>query len=154
MNEKKKKAAAEASGQVYVSDGMSPAVVIGKLYNSAFWGMVIGVLCTRSTWLAMRVNVGWLFYAGWVLTFLLALMFTSFKCGPKFSIINVAVCIVIMLIASGNALLVTPAAVARMGVGLLSVPFETVNIIMLVFTIVGFGLVFFLHFRKAKKQRA
>ncbi len=154
MNEKRKKAAAEAAGKEYVSEGMSPAVIIGKLYNAAFWGMVIGVFCTKSTWLAMRVNVGWLFYAGWVLTFLLALMFTSFKCGPKFSIVNIAVCIVLMLIGSGNALTVTPAAVARMGVGLVSVPFGTVNMVMLAFIIVGFALVLLLNLSKAKKQRA
>ena len=59
-----------------------------------------------------------------------------------------------MLIGSGNALTVTPAAVARMGVGLVSVPFGTVNMVMLAFIIVGFALVLLLNLSKAKKQRA
>jgi uncharacterized membrane protein YdjX (TVP38/TMEM64 family) len=153
-NEKKKAAKAEMEGKQYVSDGMSPAVVIGKLYTTAFWGMVAAVLCTRSVYLAMRVNVGWIFYGGWLLLFLLSLMFSNFKCGFKFTLINAAVCTLIILFGSGNALLITPASVARMGIGMVSASLDLFNGILLAFAVIGILLVFILNYRKNKAGKS
>ncbi len=153
-NEKKKQAAAEKAGTVYVSDGMSAAVVLSKFYNSAFWGMAIAVLCTRSISLAMRVNVGWIFYGGWLILFLLSLMFSSLKCGTRFTVINAVFCSLVILVGSGSAIMVTPAATARMGIGMVDAPLGLFNTIIMAFVAVGFLLVIVLNSRRKKKAAA
>ncbi len=147
-SEKKKQEAAEARGEVYFREPSNPARLYSKLYNSAFWGMIIGLLWSGLPVYGAKVNPGWVLIGGWLLTFAIVLCIRKFKCGPIFSAVNVAACLGIIYYICGPAIVRKPAGILRMGIGLRTVPFSTFNIGFICFIVIGYLVVFLLWKRQ------
>lgn len=148
-SEKKKQEAAEAAGEVYFREPSNPARLWGKLYSSALWGMIIGLVWSGVPTYSAKVNPGWVLLGGWLLTFAVALCIRKFKCGPIFSAVNVIACLGIIYYLCGSAIVRKPAGILRMGLGLRTVPFSTFNIAFICFLVIGFIILVLLW----KRQR-
>ncbi|MBR0400456.1 MAG: TVP38/TMEM64 family protein [Mogibacterium sp.] len=149
-SEKKKQAAAEAAGEVYFKEPSNPARLFSKLYDSAFWGMIIGLVWSGVPTYGAKVNAGWVLLGGWLLTFAIVLCIRKLKCGPIFSAVNVLVCLGIIgyLCGFGSALMRKPAGILRMGLGLRTVPLDTFNIAFVCFLVIGYVIVLLLWKRQ------
>lgn len=137
-SEKRKEEAAEASGELYFKEPANPARLFSKLYNSSLWGMIIGLAWAGIPVYGARVNPGWMLIGGWLLTFAIVLFFRKFGCGIIFTAINIAVSTAVIYKLCGSAIVRKPAGIFRMGIGLRTVPLDTINIIFLAFMVLGF----------------
>ena len=149
-SEKKKEEAAAAAGEVYFKEPSNPARLFSKLYNSAPWGVVIGLLWAGIPTWGAKVNAGWMMLGGWLLVFAVALIFRKFKCGVVFTVINIVVSVGVIYLLCGPAIVRKPAGILRMGLGLRTVPFSTFNMIFIGFLVVGFIIVCLLWNRQKK----
>lgn len=152
-SQKKKEEAAAAAGMVYFREPSNPARLFGKLYNSALWGMIIGLVWADIPVYGAKVNPGWMLLGGWLMTFAVALIFRRFKCGPVFSVINVTACLAVIYFICGSALFRKPAGILRMGLGLRKVPLGTFNILFMIFITIGF-LILCLLWKRQRRVNA
>ena len=140
-SEKKKEEAAAAAGEVYFKEPSNPARLFSKLYNSAPWGVVIGLVWAGIPTWGAKVNAGWMLLGGWLAVFAVSLLFRKFKCGVVFTVINIAVSLGVIYLLCGPAIVRKPAGILRMGLGLRTVPFSTFNMIFIGFLVIGFIIV-------------
>ncbi len=101
-----------------VCGSVDPLCIFSKFYNCAIWAMTVGLLLGLWLWLAMRVNLGLIFYAAWLFLFVVFCLIRKLRFGWKFTAINVAVCAVFNLVVFGvNKLSSLPAVRIREGLG-------------------------------------
>ncbi len=149
-SEKKKEEAAIARGEVYFKEPSNPARMFSKFYNSALWGMIIGLIWSGLPNLGAKVNPGWVLIGGWLGTFALSLLFRKFRAGVAFTAANVVICLGIIYFLCGPAIVRKPAGILRMGVGLRTVPLTTFNIIYIAFLLAGFVIICLLWKRQKR----
>ena len=152
--QKAKEEAAAAAGITLAPKAKINGVhVVNKVYNTALWAMTISMLLGMWAWLAMRMNLGWVFYGGWVVFAIILILIRKLSCGWKFTCINVAVCAVINFVVFGfDKLKILPAARIREGIMMPTLKLSAVNTVMVAFLVVGFALVLFLNLRADKKK--
>lgn len=94
----------------------------------------------------MRVNVGWILGAGWLIFFVISLFLSKkygWRWGFMFSLSNYLICTVYGIFLLGIARLsVVPAAIVREGLRITHTSFTVINCILLFFI----GLVLLLMF--------
>lgn len=153
-SQQKKKEAAEAAGEVYIKPRFSWTQCVTKAYGSAFIAMTASMILGKWSWLNMRINMGWIFLGLWLLIAVVLYFIKKAKTGVKFTVINLVVNLVLQIVLVGTkGILITPASRIREGFMMSSnVPFGTINIAILVFTIVGLALVLFMNLRKSNEQ--
>ncbi len=153
--EKKRQDAAEASGEVYVKEPSNPANTFSKLYCSLLWGMVISCfISTKAPNLAFGYNQGWVFAGLVVVIYIVVWAIHKFKCNVKFTGINLVVSLLLIYIACTDGILRLPAGLIRMAIGVRTISLSTINVIMLVWLIAGFGISVLLWKRQGKKIEA
>lgn len=152
--QKAKEEAAAAAGITLAPKAKLNGVhVVNKIYNTSLWAMTISMLLGMWAWLAMRMNLGWVFYGGWVVFAIVLILIRKLSCGWKFTCINVAVCAVINFVVFGfDKLKILPAARIREGIMMPTLKLGTVNTVMVAFLVIGFALVLFLNLRADKKK--
>lgn len=149
-SQKRKEEEAIAAGELYFKEPSNPARLFSKLYNSAFWGMIIGLIWSGIPTYGAKVNAGWVLLGGWLLTFAIVLLFRNFKCGVRFTAVNVVVSLALIWLICGSAILRKPAGLIRLGLGLRTVPLGVFNVFFLVFIIAGFLCIWLLWNRQDK----
>ena len=155
-NEAKKKAAAEAAGEEYIKPKFNWTQFVTKTFGSAYIAMTLSMILGKNSWLNMRFNMGWIFIGLWILLAIVFYFVKKVKTGTKFTVANLAVNVVIQALLVGTkGLLITPASRLREGFMLSSnVPFSTMNMIILAFTVIGLALVIFLNLRREPEEKA
>ena len=149
----KEEAAAAAGITLAPKQKIKGVHVLNKIYNTSLWAMTISMLLGMWAWLAMRMNLGWVFYGGWVVFAIVLILIRKLSCGWKFTCINVAVCAVINFVVFGfDKLKILPAARIREGIMMPTLKLSAVNTVMVAFLAIGFALVLFLNLRADKKK--
>ena len=149
----KEEAAAAAGITLAPKEKINGVHVFNKFYNTALWGMTISMLLGMWAWLGMRINMGWIFYGTWLVLFLVFIFIRKLACGWKFTCVNLAVCTAFDLVVFGmDKLMILPAARVREGIMMYTLNLDLVNIFIVAFLAIGFGLVLFLNLRADKKQ--
>ena len=149
----KEEAAAAAGITLAPKEKLNGVHVVNKIYNTSLWAMTISMLLGMWAWLAMRMNLGWVFYGGWVVFAIVLILIRKLACGWKFTCINVAVCAVINFVVFGfDKLKILPAVRIREGIMMPTLKLSAVNTVMVAFLVIGFALVLFLNLRADKKQ--
>ena len=149
----KEEAAAAAGITLAPKQKIKGVHVLNKIYNTSLWAMTISMLLGMWAWLAMRMNLGWVFYGGWVVFAIVLILIRKLSCGWKFTCINVAVCAVINFVVFGfDKLKILPAARIREGIMMPTLKLSAVNTVMVAFLVIGFALVLFLNLRADKKK--
>ena len=113
--------------------------------------MLISVILFQNTWLEMRVNIGWIFFGLIILLFLLQVCTKRLKkisATLAFSTLSSSVSIYYML--GLERLKIIPASIIREGIMQNRIPFGTINILLIIITIIGWILTLFLT-KNAKK---
>lgn len=148
----KEEAAAAAGITLAPKEKLNGVHVFNKFYNTALWGMTISMLLGMWAWLGMRINMGWIFYGTWLVLFLVFIFIRKLACGWKFTCVNLAVCTAFNLVVFGmDKLMILPAARVREGIMMYTLNLDLVNIFIVAFLAIGFGLVLFLNLRADKK---
>ena len=149
----KEEAAAAAGITLAPKQKIKGVHILNKIYNTSLWAMTISMLLGMWAWLAMRMNLGWIFYGGWIVFAIVLILIRKLSCGWKFTCINVAVCAVINFVAFGfDKLKILPAARIREGIMMPTLKLSAVNTVMVAFLVIGFALVLFLNLRADKKK--
>ena len=149
----KEEAAAAAGITLAPKEKLNGVHVVNKIYNTSLWAMTISMLLGMWAWLAMRMNLGWVFYGGWVVFAIVLILIRKLACGWKFTCINVAVCAVINFVVFGfDKLKILPAVRIREGIMMPTLKLSAVNTVMVAFLVIGFALVLFLNLRADKKK--
>ncbi len=153
-NQKKKEEEALAAGVEYVKPKFDKLKFASKIYNGAFIGMTLSLFAGTNAWLNMRMNMGWIFLAFWILATAVLCLIKKVQGGIKFTAANVAVNLVLQLVFFGfEKLTITPASRLREAFMLPStVSFGTLNIIMIVLAVAGLVLIY--YFNKKKEAAA
>lgn len=119
---------------------------LGMLYNSFLWAMLVSLVCFKSEWLEMRVNVGCILFGLWLvlaLTAALLLRRRKRRLGPVFTLANLAVCLAVGVFLYGpRRMTVVPAAIIREGLHMTRIPFLFVNLVILLGLAAGLILLF------------
>ena len=127
--------------------------VLNKVYNTALWAMTISMLLGMWAWLAMRINMGWIFYGLWLVLAIVFILIKKLACGWKFTCINVVVCAAINLVVFGvDKLKILPAARVREGIMMYTLNLGLVNTIIMAFLVVGLALILFFGLKDSKKK--
>ena len=127
--------------------------VFNKFYNTALWGMTISMLLGMWAWLAMRINMGWIFYGLWLVLFIIFVFIRKLAFGWKFTCVNMAVCAAINLVVFGvDKLKILPAARVREGIMMYTLNLGLVNTFIMAFLVIGFALVLFFGLKGSKKK--
>ena len=148
----KEEAAAAAGIALAPKTKINGVHVVNKIYNTSLWGMTISMLLGMWAWLGMRINMGWIFYGTWLVLFLVFIFIRKLACGWKFTCVNLAVCTAFNLVVFGmDKLMILPAARVREGIMMYTLNLDLVNIFIVAFLAIGFGLVLFLNLRADKK---
>lgn len=126
------------------------------LYNSFLWALVVSITCFKSEWLEMRVNIGLILFALWLVLFtgisLLSRKKTA-KLGFTFSAINLVVCSIYGLLLYGiRRLAVVPASIIREGLHITKISFSSINIVLCIFLLAVINILFAEKFLKSKKK--
>ena len=149
----KEEAAAAAGITLAPKQKIKGVHILNKIYNASLWAMTISMLLGMWAWLAMRMNLGWVFYGGWVVFAIVLILIRKLSCGWKFTCINVSVCAVINFVVFGfDKLKILPAARIREGIMMPTLKLSAVNTVMVAFLVIGFALVLFLNLRADKKK--
>ncbi len=116
-------------------------IYLRVIYNSFLYALTVAILCFKWEWLQMRVNTGLIFFGLWlVLSVLLSVIAVkkNLTFGKKTTLISLAVYVVVGLVFYGfSRLQVVPAALIREGLNMTSIPFRTINIVLLIIMIAG-----------------
>ena len=148
----KEEAAAAAGVTLAPKEKINPVHVLNKVYNTSLWAMTISMLLGKWAWLGMRMNLGWVFYGGWILFAVILILIRKFSCGWKFTCINVAVFTVLNFVIFGyDKLKILPAARLREGIMMPTLKLSAVNSVMIAFLVIGFALVLFFGLKDKKK---
>ena len=148
----KEEAAAAAGITLAPKEKVNPVHVLNKFYNTSLWAMTISMLLGKWAWLGMRMNLGWVFYGGWILFAVILILIRKFSCGWKFTCINVAVFTVLNFVIFGyDKLKILPAARLREGIMMPTLKLSAVNSVMIAFLVIGFALVLFFGLKDKKK---
>ncbi len=124
------------------------------IYNSFLLSLTIATLCFSNTWLQMRANTGYIFFA--LLIVLVGIFYWIDKkksCIPnaKFTIINIIVCTIIGLVVYGwRRMQVVSASLIREGIHQRSLSFSVINRTLLVIVVIGFGFILWSDYKKHK----
>ncbi len=125
------------------------------VYNSFIWGLVLSILAFQNQWLEMRINIGFIIPS----IILIALMYfivlklyknkdITNKINVKFTIINLILSsIVILLILGIERTKILPASIIREGINMTSIPFETINLYLISFLIIGIIIIFYFEMK-------
>ena len=131
-----------------------------RLYNAALWGMFLAVLLSRNTWLEMRVNLGWGFFA--LALLLLALQSrlnvparpaaciksATFRSATFSLAAAVAGC---WLLLGSGGITIIPAALLREGLGMPGLSLRSLNFAIAAFLAVGWIVAVWPVFPKTKR---
>ena len=116
--------------------------------------MLISVILFQNTWLEMRVNIGWIFFGLIILLFLLQVCTKRLKkisATLAFSTLSLVISSVSIYYMLGlERLKIIPASIIREGIMQNRIPFGTINILLIIITIIGWILTLFLT-KNAKK---
>lgn len=128
---------------------------IKSIYISFLWSLTIATLCFRNLWLQMRVNTG-LIFGGLLIVLSIILIVLTKKEKVKLNWItttaSLIICTAIGLIVFGfDRMKVVPASLIRAGIHQTSIPFFTVNMVLLLITAGGFVLILVADFMAKKK---
>ena len=151
-SQKKKELAAAEAGEVFVREPSNHARLWSKLYCAALWAMVLVLLCANIPKIATMMNIGWTYFALLILIFVVALCFKKFKCGVRFTALSTVVGLLLIWLICGDALSRKPAGIIRMGIGVRTVPFATINYILIALLVLGFVLSVLLWKRQGRIQ--
>lgn len=117
------------------------------MYNAFLWALVITITCFKSEWLEMRVNMGYILFVTFiVLTVILSIYLRkkNLQLNFKFTIINLVICFVYgNLIYGFKRLQVVPASIIREGINMTRLSFSTVNMVLLIISILVLLLILF-----------
>ena len=152
--QKAKEEAAAAAGITLASKAKLNGVhVVNKIYNTSLWAMTISMLLGMWAWLAMRINMGWIFYGLWLVLAIVFILIKKLACGWKFTCINVAVCGIINFVVFGiDKLKILPAARVREGIMMYTLNLGLVNTVIMAFLVVGLALILFFGLKDSKKK--
>ena len=121
--------------------------MIACLYNAFALSMLLSVLMFMNTWLEMRVNLGWVFFALTAVIFIVQLSFRPLRkfCGTfTASIISALVSLSGMYLVLGSErMAVIPASIVREGIMQSRIPFATINTALMAIAVIGLAVVFF-----------
>ena len=116
-------------------------LILKALYNAFLVAMLVSTALFRMTWLEMRGNVGWIFFALWgIFAFILAKWGHFFKqwLHVKGTTVNLLACGLGIFFLLGEARVYSvPAAIIREGLRLPRLPFSQINAIIAGFLILG-----------------
>lgn len=125
------------------------------MYNTFLWALVLAITCFKSEWLEMRVNVGYILFAAFIILTVIASVYLrrkNLQLDFKFTIINLAICFIYGNFIYGfKRLQVVPASIIREGINITRVPFSTINMVLLIILIIGLLLILFSN-RKENKN--
>jgi len=151
-SEKRKMEAAKAAGTEYKTEGINIARGVSKVYNTALWAMVVGLIAMRVPSLTAAWNVGWVFYGVWILALMITLLIRKLDFGVKFTLINTVASGILTFVLAGSAIMRKPAGLVRMGLCMSSVSLDVFNMILAAFVVVGLFLSIGLWTHKNKKK--
>ena len=121
--------------------------MIACLYNAFALSMLLSVLMFMNTWLEMRVNLGWVFFALTAVIFIVQLSFRPLRkfCGTfTASIASALVSLSGMFLVLGSErMAVIPASIVREGIMQSRIPFATINTALMAIAVIGLAVVFF-----------
>jgi hypothetical protein len=131
-------------------------MILKALYNAFPAAMLASAALFRITWLEMRVNVGWIFFALWgIFAFILAKWSRFFVklLDVKGTTANLLVCGLGVFLLLGQArVFAIPAALIREGLGLPRLPFLWINVSIVGFLLLGWFFLFFTFFTSRPKR--
>lgn len=114
---------------------------LSSFYNAFLGAMLSSIALFQSTWLEMRVNLGWVFLVLWASFFFVFLRFNLFN-GLKKTTLNLFVCSsVALLLLGGDRILSVPAAVIREGLLMPRLAFGRINVVLLCILASGWFLI-------------
>lgn len=130
---------------------------INIIYNSFLWALIIAITSFKSEWLEMRVNIGYIFFATFILISVILSTIPRRK-QPKlsgvFTTANLFVCTIYAMMLYGfHRLKVVPASIIREGIHINKIPFSLINWVLLIIIILGFVLIIILNKTKQKKYK-
>lgn len=114
--------------------------VFTGIYNCLLWSLLIATFCFNDSWLQMRVNIGYVFVACWIVLTLVFLFVTRHtnRWHRLQTVINVVVCFLLALVIEGTSnLAVIPASFIREGLHTEATPFSTVDLILGIVLVAG-----------------
>lgn len=116
------------------------------LYNSFLLSLLIALLSFKSEWLEMRINIGLILFAVWIVLFIVLALITKVKKFPmsfNFTLANICFCLILSFILyGGKRLSIIPASIIREGLHITSVSFSIINTIITVFLALGLITIF------------
>jgi hypothetical protein len=126
--------------------------ILKALYNAFPVAMLTAAALFRVTWLEMRINVGWIFFALWgIFAFILTKWSRFFAklLDLRGTTANLLICGLGVFLLLGRARVFSvPAALIREGMGQPRLPFPWVNAAIGVFLLFGWLFLFFADRRK------
>lgn len=130
---------------------------LNVFYNSFLWAMVIAITSFKSEWLEMRVNIGYIFFATFIL---LSVILSTIPKGKQlklsgvFTTANLIICTIYAMILYGfHRLKVVPASIIREGIHRNKIPFSIINWVLLIIIILGLVLIIIFDKSKQKKYK-
>ncbi|MGV8981016.1 hypothetical protein [Clostridium sp.] len=125
------------------------------IYNSFLWALVIAITSFKSEWLEMRLNIGYILFA----TFLLLSVILGtmprrkqLKLSGIFTTVNLFICTTYAMILYGfQRLQVVPASIIREGIHMNKIPFYIINWVLII--IIISGLILLIIFDKSKQKK-
>lgn len=126
------------------------------LYNSFLWALVVSMTSFKSEWLEMRVNIGFILWALWLVLFTVISLFSrkkTIRIGFTFSALNLVVCSIFGLLLYGvQRLAVVPASIIREGLHITKISFFSINMGLCGFLLAGIIMLFVERFQKSNEN--
>lgn len=108
--------------------------MLACFYNAALWGMFISILLFQNTWLEMRVNLGWVFFALILVLFALQMFIRPLRrlCGNSTAatVSLIAVTTTCWLMLGTERSQIIPASIIREGLMMPRLSFRLINFAM------------------------
>ena len=120
--------------------------ILKMLYNGIIWGLLTAVIAFKSTWLEMRMNIGYiiplLMIAVLIVGFLIGVIRQEYKfidrMGFGFSMVNLIISSIIAITILGlDRIAVVPAAIVREGIKATGISFPIINTIIVIILLLG-----------------
>lgn len=115
------------------------------LFNTFLWGILAAIIAFQNTWLEMRMNTA-IFIPAIMLIFTIILLAAKKAkyIGFKFSIINFFICSITSIIILGlKRVKIVPASIIREGLGLTSLSFDIVNLLIICILVSGIAIIYY-----------
>ncbi|MBU3145165.1 hypothetical protein [Clostridium sp. CF012] len=130
---------------------------INIIYNSFLWALVIAITSFKSEWLEMRVNIGYIFFATFILLSVILIRISrrkEIKLSGIFTTANLFICTIYATILYGfQRLKVVPASIIREGIHMNKIPFSIINWVLIIIIILGAVLIIIFDKSKQKKYK-